>query len=158
MKIISHRGNLRGRIPNRENTPSYIDSAIGCGFDVEIDVRFIEGQFMLGHDSAQIIVNNEWLNRRKNKLWIHCKDIMSAVKIRELDESFRIFCHSNDPFVLVSTGHIWVHDLSLEFDKHAIIPLLDQKELDLYDHREVYAFCTDYVFSLDSMLRGKRKQ
>ena len=41
MKIISHRGNVRGAIPDRENRPSYIDCAIGNGYDVEIDLRII---------------------------------------------------------------------------------------------------------------------
>ena len=158
MRLISHRGNINGRIESEENNPSYIDKSISSGYEVESDVWLINDVLWLGHDIPQYKIDISWIVERSDKLWIHCKDIMSAVKIRELDESFRIFCHSNDPFVLVSTGHIWVHDLSLEFDKHAIIPLLDQKELDLYDHREVYAFCTDYVFSLDSMLRGKRKQ
>ena len=31
MKIISHRGNIRGRVPGRENAPSYIDCALGNG-------------------------------------------------------------------------------------------------------------------------------
>ena len=42
MKIISHRGNIRGAIPDKENRPSYIDCAIGSGYDVEIDLRMID--------------------------------------------------------------------------------------------------------------------
>ena len=44
MKIISHRGNIRGPVPGRENAPSYIDCAIGNGYDVEIDVRSVNGE------------------------------------------------------------------------------------------------------------------
>ena len=36
MKLISHRGNIRGPVPGRENAPSYIDCALGNGYDVEI--------------------------------------------------------------------------------------------------------------------------
>ena len=36
MRIISHRGNIRGRVPGRENAPSYIDCALGNGYDVEM--------------------------------------------------------------------------------------------------------------------------
>ena len=42
MKIISHRGNINGIIPEKENRPSYIDSAIGCGYEVEVDIRYIK--------------------------------------------------------------------------------------------------------------------
>ena len=32
MKLISHRGNIRGSISEKENRPSYIDCAIGNGY------------------------------------------------------------------------------------------------------------------------------
>ena len=35
---ISHRGNLTGPIPEKENTVDYINDAIHQGFDVEIDI------------------------------------------------------------------------------------------------------------------------
>ncbi len=37
MKIISHRGNLEGRIETKENNPDYIKKALQF-FDVEIDL------------------------------------------------------------------------------------------------------------------------
>ena len=40
MKLISHRGNLSGPIPESENNPSYITNAINKGFDVEVDFWF----------------------------------------------------------------------------------------------------------------------
>ena len=42
MKIISHRGNIRGKVPGRENAPSYIDCALGNGYDVEFDVLVVD--------------------------------------------------------------------------------------------------------------------
>lgn len=49
MRLIAHRGNTSG--PSEfENSPAHIVSAIKAGFDVEIDVRYIDGKFMLGHD------------------------------------------------------------------------------------------------------------
>ena len=50
MKLISHRGNIKEPNPKMENSPSYIDIAISSGYDVEIDIRFIDGKFYLGHD------------------------------------------------------------------------------------------------------------
>ena len=50
MKIISHRGNIRGSIPEKENRPSYIDCALGNGYDVEIDINTVDGELWLGHD------------------------------------------------------------------------------------------------------------
>ena len=39
MILISHRGNITGRIPDSENRPSYIQDTINLGYDVEIDVQ-----------------------------------------------------------------------------------------------------------------------
>mgnify|MGYP000464708518 CR=1 FL=1 len=72
MKIISHRGNLRGIVVDKENRPSYIDSAIGCGYEVEVDIRYINNEFWLGHDYAKYEINLKWLTDRKDSLWIHC--------------------------------------------------------------------------------------
>ena len=44
MKIISHRGNVKGSIPDKENRPSYIDCEIGNGYDVELDIRSIDDE------------------------------------------------------------------------------------------------------------------
>jgi len=38
MILISHRGNINGRLESYENAPNYIDSAISKGYDVEIDI------------------------------------------------------------------------------------------------------------------------
>ena len=85
MKIISHRGNIRGECPDKENRPSYIDCAIGNGYDVEIDVRYLDGGLWLGHDGAQYKVDHNWLDKRKAYLssLIHSKQMSrdEAIKI-----------------------------------------------------------------------------
>lgn len=144
MIIISHRGNINGRIPERENTPTFIDSAILSGYEVEIDVRYIDNNFYLGHDTPDYLVTIEWLEKRKEKLWLHCKDLDSAIMLGNL-KNFKYFCHNSDSYVLTSTNHIWVHDLSLNINNKVIIPLLDEKDILNFNHKLPYAICTDYV-------------
>ena len=71
MILISHRGNLRGRIPKYENNPSYIEKALKEGFDVEIDVWYKDNEWYLGHDEPTYHINMNWL--RNKKLWCHAK-------------------------------------------------------------------------------------
>ncbi len=78
MIIISHRGNIRGPIPDKENRPSYIDCAIGNGYHVEIDIRSIDGELWLGHDFPQYKVDHNWLDKRRHYLWLHCKNLEAA--------------------------------------------------------------------------------
>ena len=142
MKIISHRGNVRGPIHHRENRPSYIDCAIGNGYDVEIDVRLIEGQLWLGHDGPQYKVEHSWLQPRKEYLWIHCKDLAAAKECCE----YQSFCHTSDPYTYTTTGKVWLHDLSMNI-KDAIIPLIDDPIV--YLPHKPYAICTDYPYLLN---------
>ena len=144
MKIISHRGNIKGPIPHKENEPSYIDIAIANGFDVEVDIRYINGKFWLGHDLPDHEVTTEWIIDRKNNLWFHCKDLYSACALNDLDTNIIKFCHSSDSYVLVSNNTIQVHDLTLTLDKYCVIPLMTLQDIDKYNGGDVYGICTDY--------------
>lgn len=45
--IISHLGNIDGRVPERENTLPYIKEALAAGWHVCIDVWYTNGSFVL---------------------------------------------------------------------------------------------------------------
>lgn len=147
MKIISHRGNIRGCVVDKENRPSYIDCALQLGYDVEIDVRYINNEFWLGHDIPQYKINLSWMENRKNNLWYHCKDLESAILLSKIG-NYKYFCHSNDNYVLTSTGHIWVHDLNSKIDEKCIIPLLDLNTINKFRHLTPFAVCSDFVKEL----------
>lgn len=109
MKIISHRGNLNGPEQNRENTLESIDYAIYLGFDVELDVFFINHTLYLGHDLNIILPPPKFLNyllNNSNRLWIHCKNIEALVYLKDYT-SLNTFGHSNDDFVLTSKKYIF---------------------------------------------------
>ena len=61
MKAISHRGNINSIEKDRENSPDYINEALKNGFDVEVDVRFENGKFFLGHDFNQFEIDKKFL-------------------------------------------------------------------------------------------------
>lgn len=145
MKLISHRGNYNGIQPDRENKPSYIDTMLSMDYDVEIDVRFVKGQFYLGHDTPDTVVSENWILARKNRLWFHCKDLYSAQQFHKMNCAIQYFCHTSDSYVLTSTGHIWVHDLNLKLDETCIIPLLDEESIVKHNTKDVYAICTDFI-------------
>lgn len=107
MKLISHRGNLNGRIPTNENHPEYIDEAIHAGFDVEIDMWWVDGRIYLGHDEPQYEVDDEWLTERMDNLWVHCKNVGLLNWIRST--SLHWFWHEEDTLTLTSKGYVWVY-------------------------------------------------
>jgi hypothetical protein len=145
MKLISHRGNLKGPITNKENRPSYIDCALQLGYDVEVDIRYVDGDFWLGHDSPDYKISDTWIKLRKKNLWFHCKDIESAHELKKMDDDIMFFCHSNDPYVITSNGYLWVHDLNLKLNSNCIIPLLTKKEMQCSNINYVYGVCSDFI-------------
>lgn len=146
---ISHRGNIDGPQPTKENRPSYIDAAIQLGYDVEIDIRLIKSELWLGHDYGEYKVSLKWLDLRKDKLWIHCKDKDSASYLIESKKGFQFFCHTQDEYVLTSTNHLWVHDLTCTIDDTCIIPLMTLSSLELYDGEVPFAICSNYVSKIN---------
>ena len=45
MILISHRGNLMGRDPETENSPQQIRKALSLGFEAEVDVWCVDGEW-----------------------------------------------------------------------------------------------------------------
>ena len=106
MILISHRGNINGRIEDSENKLEYIDDAISMGYDVEIDIRKVGDDLFLGHDTPQYKVDYNWLIDRKDKLWIHCKNV-EAMEWFDSNREFNYFWHEKDTVTLTSNGSIW---------------------------------------------------
>jgi hypothetical protein len=140
MILISHRGNLTGRIPNNENHPNYIDEAINAGFDVEIDVWMIDNEFYLGHDEPQYKVIWNWLSTRYEKLWIHCKNV-EAIEWFNMMGLFNYFWHENDTMVLTSKNYMWVHSGKQPIvGSIAVMPEIHNESIS-----ECIGVCSDYI-------------
>lgn len=112
MILISHRGNTNGRIEESENNPEYIDETLRMGFDVEIDVWFVNDEWWLGHDEPQYPISSDWLEERQDKLWIHCKNVEAVIELESVNKNydgFNFFWHEYDTLTLTSLSYIWVY-------------------------------------------------
>jgi len=145
MIIISHRGNINGPEPQKENLPEYIDFALENGFDVEVDIWCDDGIY-LGHDGPEYKISKEWLRERVENLWVHCKNLEAAY---QLAQEFKCFCSDVDPYCFMSQGHIWVNDVSVKPPKNCVVPLLGIENLNSYEYKDAaFAICTDYPIEL----------
>jgi hypothetical protein len=102
---ISHRGNIDGRIMNAENSPQHISSALSRGYEVEIDVWFVNDSFYLGHDEPLYLVDEEFLENEK--FWCHAKNEESFHKMLS-NSKIHCFWHQTDDYTLTSKGIPWV--------------------------------------------------
>lgn len=147
MKLISHRGNLNEILPEKENSPQYIDEAIQQGYDVEIDIRLINNVLYLGHDTPDYKVTLEFLKFRRDYLWVHCKNF--AVLSYLVDSNLRIFFHQKEDHSIINNCDlIWSHKLS-EANERSIIPLLSSDDiLEYHKYKHVYGICSDFISRL----------
>jgi hypothetical protein len=106
MKIISHRGNLYGRKPECENNPIYIQQALDLGFDVEVDVWYVDGEFFLGHDAPTYRVDPWWFSGKA--LWCHAKN-QKALEEMIVSEDITCFWHESDKMTVTSNGLMWMY-------------------------------------------------
>jgi hypothetical protein len=141
MILISHRGNINGRIKEAENKPDYIEDAIKLGYDVEIDIWVIEGTFYLGHDEPQYGIILDWLYERKDKLWIHCKNIRAIETFNFLPEMYNYFWHQEDTVTLTSKNFIWAYPGKQSINRSiAVMPELFNDNIDT-----CLGVCSDYI-------------
>ena len=111
MRLIAHRGNLNGPNPLVENDPQRITYCIDEGYDVEIDVRYDHHTNMLwlGHDEPQHKVNWFWIAGRRDRLWIHCKDVATLHEFSTKTSGYNFFFHDKDDYTLTSKHYIWAY-------------------------------------------------
>ena len=115
MIYIAHRGNIDGKNENLENHPDYITKAIKLGYDVEVDIRYIDGGWWLGHDGPQWSASINMLdeisrgNDGAHHAWIHAKNIAALYQLRRIEWPGHYFYHQGDDAVLTSTGFLWTN-------------------------------------------------
>ncbi len=142
--IIAHRCNLEGKSDN-ENTLSGIINCINQGFSVEIDVRYIDGKYYLGHDFPQEEISLFLMSSLCDRLFIHCKNIEALQQLRAYAE-LNIFGHSEDEFVITSRGDVFcsvgtVHDRTI-----CVMPELSNKPILINDIINCSHILTDYAY------------
>jgi len=144
MILISHRGNISRAIPERENDPRYISEAIANGFNVEVDVWFINGKFKLGHDKPTYDFPYQLLELQSNKLWIHCKNLEAIIQFNILDQPgiyLNYFWHQEDDVTLTSKGYIWAYPGKQPIKNSiAVMPELNKDDL-----TQAIGICSDYI-------------
>ena len=153
MKFISHRGNLVGREPEKENLPSRIEECLDLGLDVEVDVWRVGEKFYLGHDKPDHEIDIEFL--KKAGLWCHAKNYQ-ALETMLLDSRIHYFWHQEDDYTITSQGFPWVYPgKRLLINSVCVMP----ERADYADEEidSCYGICSDYILEHKSNLlkRGR---
>jgi len=139
MILVSHRGNINGRIPERENEPKYIEKTMQQGFEVEVDVWYINHKLYLGHDKPNHMVPNEFL--KKKQILFHAKNKEALFYLKE--QGAHVFWHQDDKYTMTSKGLIICHPFSDPIPGSLfMLPELENREYD-----NCYAICSDFIIN-----------
>ena len=137
MYLISHRGNINGIQKDNENKPQYIDKALSSGYDVEVDVRFDNNKFFLGHDFNQYQINKDFL--LNEKIWCHAKTKESLMALQEINAHY--FWHQEDDYTITSKGFIWTYPgKKLLPQSICVLP-----ENENYKNIDCLGICSDFI-------------
>ena len=141
MILISHRGNINGIRKDLENTPERIQNAIDLGFQVEVDVWYVDGSFFLGHDNPDFRISIEWIKERSEYLWCHCKNTQAMEYFSDEADGIRFFWHENDKMTLTSKGEIWAFPGNQPIaDSIAVLPEIHNEDVSLCK-----GVCSDFI-------------
>ena len=137
MYLISHRGNLNGVESENENNPNYLKIAIDKGFNVEVDVRFEEEKFYLGHDFSQYEVNKDFL--LNENIWCHAKTHSALLALDKIKAHY--FWHQDDDYTITSKGFFWTFP-GKELLKKSICVLPEKAN---YKKIDCLGICSDFI-------------
>lgn len=142
MRIIAHRGNLHGP-SGEENDPKQIVKCIEQGYDVEIDLRAGVGLW-LGHDYAEYEIQLGFLEKYKDKLWVHCKNEHALWWCQREHVELNYFWHQEDDYTVTSKGWIWAYPDKMLLEGERTVCVMP--ELYNSDVTNATAICTDYAY------------
>jgi hypothetical protein len=142
IKLIAHRGNRDG-IEAEENSPEFLQQAIDLGYDIEVDIRYINEEWWLGHDGPQYKIDSPFNLFDNSKVWWHCKNFAALEKMQGTDLNY--FWHQEDDHTLTSKGFIWTYP-GKEIGINNIIVMPETvMNLDEIKKLKCFAICSDLV-------------
>lgn len=142
MIFISHRGNTIGPNLDLENNPDYVLKTIKKGFEVEVDIRYMNDGWFLGHDYGQYLVDESFI--LNDKIWFHAKNLEALNKFIKINKKIKFFWHQEDDYVLTSNGLIWTYP-GKNLTSNSICVLPEKSFYSKADLQKCAGVCSDNV-------------
>jgi hypothetical protein len=151
MVYIAHRGNV-GPATNNHTGMGKIETALSLGYDVEIDLRYSNKSFWIGHDKEEDKVSAQWLIDNILKLWCHCKNRAALAACLEMGA--HCFWHQTDDYTLTSKGCIWAYPGEAAKGCILVLPEL----LTITDFTPYIGICSDQIEHYKHLVEENHEQ
>ena len=147
--FYAHRGNLEGRIAERENQPEYIDEAIAQGYGAEVDLWKVGDRIYLGHDDGQYDIDLQWLQDRKQFLLVHTKN-REALDFC-LRNKLHAFWHTDEDYVITTSGYTVGYPGKLSVGENFLLSVPERVwEIEEIGQYITFGVISDYVKTLNT--------
>jgi len=143
MLYISNRGNQYTKLPDQENTFSYVAEAIAQNIDVKVDLWTKDNAYYLGNDEAKDEVDFSFFINYANNLWVQCRNKESLEKLQGFKQYLNYFWdEGNKDFIVTSKGYV----ISLNKENVFLdsIYFLGENE---YDNEKCQGICSDKIMT-----------
>jgi hypothetical protein len=139
---ICHRGLKDGPNKELENKESEIRDRLYEGWDVEIDVWYIDGEWWLGHDNpSSRFIDTSILTHPH--VWVHCKHLPALVQCIQLG-NIHCFTHDSDEATLTSNQYIWCYPGKI-LEKKSVCVMPERNNFTIDDIYMSEYICSDYL-------------
>lgn len=116
-EFVAHRGLYNMDYP--ENSPDAILNTLNRGYDVEVDIRYHEKRFYMGHDTPDYLLPLDVLlasQQNKTTVYFHAKDALTYFKFERILATelnnfnyLDLFYHTTEDFVMTAKHKAWIH-------------------------------------------------
>jgi hypothetical protein len=141
-KWICHRALKNGPNKELENKESEIVARLNEGWNVEIDVWYIDEEWWLGHDKpvnrlcdTKILIHP--------RVWVHCKHLSSLERCIQLG-NIHCFTHDSDEATLTSKNYIWCYPGNILKD-NSVCVMPERNNFNISDIYKCEYVCSDYL-------------
>ena len=98
-----------------------------------------------GDDEPQYKIEINWVDDRRNKLWVHCKNTEVMEFFNKFNYNINYFWHQNDNIILTSKKFLWVHPGKQPINNSiAVLPELYNDNI-----KKCIGICSDFIIKYD---------
>jgi len=147
MIYYSSNGNISSIDIGRQCSPDYILEAVKAGYKVRFGIRLMsDGNLWIGEDDAKYPILPEFLINNAKHFLIHCKNISSLHKLRDIDtehkKQLHYYYHSTDNVSISSRGYFLIDYGKRPLGENVIAMYPEDTDYQISDLKKCVGVCS----------------
>jgi hypothetical protein len=149
MVYYSSNGNISHIDLERESSPDYILEAVKSGYKVRFCIRLMsDDNLWIGeHEAKYKIEDIDFLFKNSKHFLIHCKNISSLHKLREIDlkKQLHYYYHATDNVSISSKGYFLIDYGKRPLGENVIAMFPEDTDYQISDLKKCFGVCSGNI-------------